>query len=43
MITIAHASKAFGDFLALHDVSLDIPTGSLTALLGPSGRKSPKA
>ena len=37
MITIAHASKAFGDFLALHDVSLDIPTGSLTALLGPSG------
>jgi sulfate transport system ATP-binding protein len=37
MISIAHASKAFGDFLALDDVSLEIPSGSLTALLGPSG------
>ena len=30
-------SKRFGDFVALDDVSLDIPDGSLTALLGPSG------
>ncbi len=29
--------EAFGDFVALDDVSLDIPSGSLTALLGPSG------
>jgi sulfate transport system ATP-binding protein len=29
--------KNFGDFVALDDVSVDIPSGSLTALLGPSG------
>ncbi|MDQ6911007.1 MAG: ATP-binding cassette domain-containing protein, partial [Actinomycetota bacterium] len=29
--------KRFGDFLALDDVSVEIPSGSLTALLGPSG------
>jgi sulfate/thiosulfate transport system ATP-binding protein len=30
-------SKHFGDFTALDDVSLEVPEGSLTALLGPSG------
>jgi sulfate/thiosulfate transport system ATP-binding protein len=30
-------SKRFGDFVALDDVSLDVPEGGLTALLGPSG------
>ena len=29
--------KRFGDFVALEDVSLDVPEGGLTALLGPSG------
>ena len=29
--------KHFGEFVALNDVSVDIPSGSLTALLGPSG------
>ena len=29
--------KFFGSFVALEDVSLDVPSGSLTALLGPSG------
>jgi sulfate transport system ATP-binding protein len=29
--------KRFGDFVALDDVSVTIPSGSLTALLGPSG------
>ncbi len=29
--------KKFGDFVALDNVSVDLPTGHLTALLGPSG------
>jgi sulfate/thiosulfate transport system ATP-binding protein len=29
--------KRFGDFTALDGVSVDVPAGSLTALLGPSG------
>src|SRR5690242_9214138 len=30
-------TKMFGDFVALDDVSVDVSSGSLTALLGPSG------
>ena len=37
MITVKNVSKRFGDFTALDDVSLEVPDGSLTALLGPSG------
>jgi sulfate transport system ATP-binding protein len=36
-ITVSEVSKRFGDFVALDDVSLEVPGGSLTALLGPSG------
>jgi len=36
-IEISHVSKRFGNFVALDDVSVSIPTGQLTALLGPSG------
>ncbi|MGZ4168302.1 MAG: sulfate/molybdate ABC transporter ATP-binding protein [Solirubrobacteraceae bacterium] len=36
-IDIANISKHFEDFTALDDVSLEVPEGSLTALLGPSG------
>ena len=32
-----HITKNFGDFRALHDISVNIPSGQLTALLGPSG------
>ena len=37
MIKVNSVTKRFGDFLALDDVSIDVPDGSLTALLGPSG------
>ncbi len=36
-IEIRNVSKRFGDFQALGDVSLDIDSGELVALLGPSG------
>jgi sulfate transport system ATP-binding protein len=37
MIRATNVSKNFGTFAALRDVSVDIPSGALTALLGPSG------
>ena len=36
-IQIKDVSKKFGQFAALDDVSLEIPSGELVALLGPSG------
>jgi sulfate transport system ATP-binding protein len=36
-IAARNVTKRFGDFLALDDVSLDVPAGGLMALLGPSG------
>jgi sulfate transport system ATP-binding protein len=36
-IAVVEVTKRFGDFAALRDVSVAIPEGSLTALLGPSG------
>ena len=36
-IEVHGVTKRFGDFVALDNVSVDIPTGQLTALLGPSG------
>jgi sulfate transport system ATP-binding protein len=37
VIAARNITKQFGDFKALDDVSIEIPDGSLTALLGPSG------
>src|SRR4051795_5410134 len=37
MISVSSVDKRYGDFQALHDVSIDVEPGSLTALLGPSG------
>jgi sulfate transport system ATP-binding protein len=36
-ITVKHLTKSFGTFVALNDVSLEVPDGELLALLGPSG------
>jgi sulfate transport system ATP-binding protein len=36
-IEIDRVAKRFGGFVALDEVSVSIPTGGLTALLGPSG------
>ena len=36
-IEVRNVSKSFGSFKALDDVSVVVPDGSLTALLGPSG------
>src|SRR2546430_13445579 len=36
-IAVQKVSKRFGDFVALEDISIEVPDGSLTALLGPSG------
>jgi sulfate transport system ATP-binding protein len=36
-ISAQHIYKRFGDFVALDDVNLEVPSGQLTALLGPSG------
>jgi sulfate transport system ATP-binding protein len=37
VIAAQSVTKRFGDFVALEDVSIEVPDGSLTALLGPSG------
>jgi len=37
MIKVNSVTKRFNGFVALDDVSIDVPDGSLTALLGPSG------
>src|SRR6186713_1505899 len=36
-ISIRKVSKRFGTYAALSDVSLEVPSGTLMALLGPSG------
>jgi len=36
-IEVKGVSKRYGDFVALEDINVSLPTGQLTALLGPSG------
>ncbi len=37
MITLSGLEKSFARQKVLHDISLTIPEGSVTALIGPSG------
>ena len=37
MIALSNITKRFGDNTVLSDVSLSMPEGSVTALIGPSG------
>src|SRR5438309_7867463 len=36
-IEVRSITKRFGDFVAVNDISLTVPSGELVALLGPSG------
>jgi sulfate/thiosulfate transport system ATP-binding protein len=36
-IVVESVSKRFGEYIALDDITLHVPDGALTALLGPSG------
>uniref|UniRef100_UPI001F13938F amino acid ABC transporter ATP-binding protein n=1 Tax=Novosphingobium terrae TaxID=2726189 RepID=UPI001F13938F len=36
-VDIEHVSKSFGEVQVLHDVSLSLPSGSVTAIIGQSG------
>ncbi len=36
-VAIQGVSRRFGDYTALHDVTLEIAPGELVAVLGPSG------
>ncbi len=36
-ISVRNVTKRFGEFVAVNDVSIDVPDGALLALLGPSG------
>src|ERR1700689_4983541 len=36
-IALRNVAKQFGEFAAVENINLDVPTGALMALLGPSG------
>ena len=40
MISVRNVTKRFGEFVALDGVSVDVESGALLALLGPSSASS---
>jgi ABC-type sugar transport system ATPase subunit len=36
-VTISHLTKNFGELIAVNDMSLEVPAGSIFGLLGPNG------
>ena len=36
-LTLSHVTKRFGDFVAVDDLSLEIPRGSIYGFIGPNG------
>lgn len=37
MLNLQHLSAGYGEKIILHDISLDFPAGTVTAILGPNG------
>jgi L-cystine transport system ATP-binding protein len=37
LLTVRGVAKSFGEHRVLHDVSFDVPAGTVTAVIGPSG------
>ena len=40
MIDVQHVSKRYGGYLAVDDVSFQVPQGQILGFLGPKDRKS---
>ena len=36
-MSVEHLDLFYGDFQALHDISVNMPAGKITAFIGPSG------
>ncbi|HBJ18314.1 MAG TPA: multidrug ABC transporter ATP-binding protein, partial [Clostridiales bacterium] len=37
VLTVSHLTKRYGNFIALDDVSFEVPRGKIIGFLGPNG------